>query len=94
MRARRSACYVASFSAPSVEHVVLNGLGGRLSRSWMTCGKTNADTGSDIDDKFLKALQWVTTLVDPKHRRRPAPRIREIETAEGDVMQIEPVSKR
>jgi len=78
------------FTVPSDEHIVLNALGGRLSRSWMTCEKSNNDTGGDIDDKFLKALQWVTTLVNPTHRRRPAPRIRSIETLEGDVMDIEP----
>lgn len=79
-----------AFSAPSREHVVPNGLGGRLSRLWMTCASCNGALGSSLDDAFLKALQWITTLVDPKRDRRRAPRVREIMTADGDVMMIEP----
>lgn len=81
------------FHTPSDEHVVLNGLGGKLSRSWMTCGGCNVTCGSGIDDTFLKAVQWVTTLVNPKGRRRPPAALRKMTTDKGDVMRIEPGGK-
>lgn len=74
----------------SEEHPILNALGGTLSRSRMTCGDCNNGTGSGIDAEFLKALEWVTTIVNPKNRRRPAKRLRKLTTAEGDLMSIGP----
>jgi len=80
----------AGFSEDSEEHVILSSLGGKLSRSRMTCGPCNGHAGNGIDSAFVKAVEWVTTIVNPKGRRRRAGALKNLRSLEGDVLRIEP----
>jgi hypothetical protein len=62
--------YCSSALDGSSEHVILNAIGGRKESKRLICSSCNQLFGNSIDRDFLKAIDFITLIVEPPTRRR------------------------
>lgn len=74
----------------SKEDIMLRAFGCKKSSTTLICQRCNNNLGSQVDKPFAESLSLVTTLVNPKHRRKAAPTQNKIFNENGKEFEIHP----
>lgn len=77
----------------SVEDILQRAFGGKKTSSTLICSECNNKLGSTIDKALAESLEWVTTLVDPVGRRRPAATLKNVVDEDGNKWHVSPGGK-
>ena len=74
----------------SVEHIILNALGGRLKSSKIICKDCNSKLGSAMDASLAKQLEFFTNQLNIKRERGVVQNIEMLRKSTGEIYLVSP----
>lgn len=74
----------------SVEDILQKAFGGKKTSSTLICADCNNELGRSIDKKFAESLVFVTSIVNPPSRRKPAATLKNVSDVNGEKWHIGP----
>lgn len=75
------------------EDILQRAFGGKKTSKEIICKECNNKLGSSIDKEHAESLAWVTSLVNPAGRRKPAQPLKSVIDVNGDRWNINPGGK-
>lgn len=84
-------CYICGneIKEKSVEHIILNCIGGKLKSNKLLCRKCNSDFGSEIDRHLCEEMKVISNLLNIKREKGNPPKIEGI-GSDGEEYSIDP----